>query len=396
MPSDFAVVGQKVSKRFRLYHERPRSLKERLVNLRKARYEEFWALDDVSFEIAQGESYAIVGANGSGKSTLLKCVAGILRPERGGVSTHGRMASLLELGAGFHPDLTGRENVFLNASILGLTKKETERSFDRIVEFAELESFIDMQVRHYSSGMYVRLGFAVAIHVDPEILLVDEVLAVGDERFQRKCLDRIDAFKREGRTIVLVTHAMDLVRRVASRAMFLDKGKVVSEGAPLEVIRSLRQTLHGESHTEAAAGEERGNRRITIHRVAIADGDGRERDVFRPGDDLQIIIDLEAPEPVEDVMVGIGISDDRDLIIGTNSELQGRPLSVVHGKARIRFICRSLPMQDRRYLITVGVTSKDSETVYHWQERYYSFICERTGLSDGILDIPVTMEVEAL
>ncbi len=396
MPSDLAVIGRNVSKRFRLYHERPRSLKERLVNLRGARFEEFWALDDVSFEIAQGESYAIVGANGSGKSTLLKCLAGILRPERGEISTHGRMASLLELGAGFHPDLTGRENVFLNASILGLTKKETERSFDEIVDFAELESFIDMQVKHYSSGMYVRLGFAVAVHVDPEILLVDEVLAVGDERFQRKCLDRIAAFQKEGRTIVLVTHAMDMMRRVATRAMFLDKGKTVIEGPPLDVIKSLRQTLHGESHTEADIGEERGNRRIQILRVVIADGDGAERHVFRPGDDLQVIVDLEAAEPVDDVMVGIGISDDRDLILGTNSEVQGRPLGVMHGKTRIRFVCRNLPMQDRRYLITVGVTSKDSETVYHWQERFYSFICERTGLSDGILDIPVSMEVEPL
>ncbi len=396
MPSNFAVIGKNVSKRFRLYHERPRSLKERLVSLRGARYEEFWALDDVSFEIDRGESYAIVGANGSGKSTLLKCVAGILRPERGGISTHGRMASLLELGAGFHPDLTGRENVFLNASILGLTKKETARAFDAIVDFAELESFIDMQVKHYSSGMYVRLGFAVAVHVDPEILLVDEVLAVGDERFQRKCLDRIEAFKRETRTIVLVTHSMDLVRRVASRAMFLDKGKTVVEGTPLDVIRALRETLHGESQTEADIGEERGDKRILIHRVAMTDGEGREKEVFRPGDDLHIVIDLEAQEPIDDVMVGIGISDDRDLILGTNSELQGRPLGVMQGKSRIRFVCRSLPMQDRRYTLTVGVTSKNSETVYHWQERFYSFICERTGLSDGILDIPVTMEVETL
>ena len=397
MPLDLAVVARDVSKRFRLYHERPHSLKERVVNLRKAKYEEFHALRNVSCEIHTGESFGLIGANGSGKTTLLKCIAGILRPDEGRISTWGRMASLLELGAGFHPDLTGRENVYLNASILGLTKRETERQFDDIVAFAELEPFIDMQVKHYSSGMYIRLGFAVAVHTDPEILLVDEVLAVGDERFQRKCLDRIAVFQRDGRTIVLVTHSMDMLRSVCTRAMFLDGGSVRAEGLPADVIRVFRDTLHGESHIEASPGEERGNRQIQILRVVITDGDGQEREVFRAGEDLVISIDIDAPEPVNDPMVGIAVYDEKDaLVLGTNSDILGVSLGVLHGKAKVRFRCDGLPMQDGRYLISVGVTSRDHRTVYHWQEKAYPFVSERTGLADGRLVIPVSMDVESL
>src|SRR5262249_30415863 len=185
----------------------------------------------------------LLGHNGSGKSTLLKCVAGILQPTTGEIRTHGRVAALLELGAGFNHELTGRENIFMNASILGLSKRETEKVFDEIVAFSELDKFIDMQVRHYSSGMYVRLGFAVAVNVDPDILLVDEVLAVGDEAFQRKCLERVARFQREGRTILFVTHAADLVRKVCDRAIVLDHGHLVSDSAPGEAVRTFRETL---------------------------------------------------------------------------------------------------------------------------------------------------------
>ena len=242
-----AVRVEGVAKKFRLYHERAYSLKERIVNFRRARYEEFWALKDVSLEIAHGETAGLVGPNGSGKSTLLKLTAGIIRPTAGRIETHGRIASLLELGAGFHPDLTGRENVYLNASILGLTRKETDRHFDEIVAFSELETFIDTQVRHYSSGMYIRLGFAVAIHVNPQILIVDEVLAVGDESFQKKCLDRIRQFQSEGRTIVFVTHALGTVEDVCNRAFLLYQGRLAHEGDPREVVGEYRRRVQAEA-----------------------------------------------------------------------------------------------------------------------------------------------------
>src|SRR5947208_6871804 len=230
-----AITVDGISKRFRLYRERPTSLKERIVRFRM-HAEELWALRDVSFDVPQGQTLGLIGPNGSGKTTLLKVIAGILRPTEGIVTTRGRVAALLALAAGFHPELTGRENVYLNAAILGLSRRETDRLFDDIVAFAELEDFVDNQVKFYSSGMYVRLGFAVAVHVDPAILLVDEVLAVGDIAFQRKCLDKVEEFRREGRTIIFVTHAPDLVRRICDRVVRLNQGRIVREGAPVDVV----------------------------------------------------------------------------------------------------------------------------------------------------------------
>src|ERR1700694_52006 len=221
MKPSIEVVG--VSKRFRLYHEKYSSLKERVIHLGRNPYEEFWALSDINLEIDEGTTVGLLGHNGSGKSTLLKCIVGILQPSKGEIRSRGRMAALLELGAGFHPDLTGRENIFLNASILGISRKEIFTKLDDIVSFAELEPFIDNQVKYYSSGMYVRLGFAVAVNLDPDILIVDEVLAVGDEAFQRKCLDRVRQFQRDGKTIVFVTHAADSVRAICEKVAVLDR-----------------------------------------------------------------------------------------------------------------------------------------------------------------------------
>ncbi|TAL44746.1 MAG: ABC transporter ATP-binding protein, partial [Salinibacterium sp.] len=229
-----------VSKRFVIRKEK--SLKERLVNFGRSNIhkEDFWALKDVSFDVQGSTTVGLLGANGSGKSTLLKAIGGILQPTKGEVLHRGRLAALLELGAGFHPDLTGRENVYLNAAILGLSRKETEKHFAEIVEFSGIEQFIDTQVKFYSSGMYVRLAFAVAVHVDPEILLVDEVLAVGDEPFQRKCMDRIRAFKAEGRTIVLVSHSAVAVGDLCDRGIVLRGGQVQYDGETATALRVLR------------------------------------------------------------------------------------------------------------------------------------------------------------
>src|SRR5439155_1693891 len=218
-----------VSKRFRMYREKPSSLKQRILSGR-VRAEDFWALRDVSFDVAEGEFFALNGQNGSGKSTLLKVIAGILRPSEGVVRQRGRIAGLLELGAGFHPELTGRENVYLNAAFLGLSHRKTDAVYDDIVEFAELREFMDTAVKFYSSGMLVRLGFACAVHVDPEVILIDEVLAVGDEAFQARCLDRVRTFQKEGRTIVLVTHALDMARQLCDRAAMLDHGVILALG----------------------------------------------------------------------------------------------------------------------------------------------------------------------
>jgi ABC-type polysaccharide/polyol phosphate transport system ATPase subunit len=247
-----AVIVDDVAKRFVLEHERSTSIKEAVLRgLRRATTEDFWALDGISFDVPSGSTFGLVGQNGSGKSTLLKCMARILRPDRGSITIDGRMSALLELGAGFHPELSGRENVYLNASILGLPASEVRRRFDDIVGFAGLERFIDTPVKNYSSGMYVRLGFSVAINVDPEVLLVDEVLAVGDEQFQQRCLGKFAELRSEGRTVVVVSHAMAMVRSLCDEAVWLDAGKVQTQGSAEDVVDAYLDAVRLASDEEA-------------------------------------------------------------------------------------------------------------------------------------------------
>ncbi|ACZ31587.1 ABC transporter related protein [Xylanimonas cellulosilytica DSM 15894] len=230
-----------VTKQFTLRHQR--SLKEiavRLLTRKGVDKDTFNALDEVSFQIAEGETVALLGFNGSGKSTLLKLISGVLQPDGGTVRTRGRVAGLIEVGAGFHPDLTGRENVFLNGAILGMTEAQIAEKFDEIIAFSEIEKFIDTEVKFYSSGMFLRLAFSVAVHSDPEVFLVDEILAVGDEPFQRKCLERIDALKSEGRTLVIVSHDLDLVSRICERGILLRKGRMIGDGSATDMVARLR------------------------------------------------------------------------------------------------------------------------------------------------------------
>jgi ABC-2 type transport system ATP-binding protein len=394
MPAPPALRVHDVHKRFRLYHERPSSLKERVVRFRRAHYDVFSALKGVSCEVEEGETFGLIGPNGSGKSTLLKIIAGVFRPDSGTVETRGRLVSLLELGAGFHPDLTGRENVYLNASILGLTRRDTDRHFDAIVMFAELEPFIDMQVKHYSSGMYVRLGFSVAAHLDPELLIVDEVLAVGDEHFQRKCLARIGRLQANGCTIIFVTHSLDLVRQICTRAAFLDQGEVVCMGRPDEVVAAFRRVIHAVEESEAP--EERGDRRVRVKRVDVTGGDGEPKEVFSPGDRLGLSVFAESDEQIDDWSVGIAIYDERGtLVFGTNTEIEAKRLDPIHGASRVRFVIPSVPFGEGDYRVEVGLTSRSERQVYHWQERSAGFRCRVVDLQQGILRLPVEVDVEA-
>jgi ABC-2 type transport system ATP-binding protein len=388
-----AITVEGVSKRFRLYRERPSSLKERLLRFR-VHAEELWALRDVSFEVPEGVTLGLIGPNGSGKTTLLKIIAGIIRPTSGRVTARGRIAALLALGAGFHPELTGRENVYLNASILGLSRAETDAVFDDIVGFAELEEFIDNQVKFYSAGMYVRLGFSVAVHVDPAILLVDEVLAVGDLAFQRKCLERIERFQREGRTLVVVTHAPDLVVRVCDEVVLLDRGRVVARGDPREVVRDFRRLM---SRTDLAYGWDRGTKEVEIVSSALFRADGTETDIFAPGDEVVIQVDLRAARRVEDPVVSFAIHDDQNqLVFGTNTDWRYGGIPFVEGKVRVQFVLKSLPFVEGRYYVTLGVHSRDSRTVYHLQEHRYSFDVVKGAENPGQVYIPVECRVERL
>jgi ABC-2 type transport system ATP-binding protein len=388
-----AIVVQDVAKRFRRYRERPTSIKERVVRVR-VHAEELWALKGVSIDVPEGQTLGLLGPNGSGKTTLLKLIAGILRPSRGSISTRGRIASLLALGAGFHNELTGRENVYLNAALMGLSRKETDKLFDQIVAFAELEEFIDNQVKFFSSGMYVRLGFAVAAHVDPAILLVDEVLAVGDLAFQRKCLDKVEEFQRDGRTIVLVTHAPDQVVRICDRAVILRAGEVVNEGNPHDVVRDFRMLM---SRQDLAYGWDQGSKEIEIVSAEIFGGQGETRAVFYPGDELVIQLDLKGNAPVHDPVVSFALHDDQNrFVYGTNSSWRHVTWPTFEGKQRVQFVLKSLPFVDGRYYVTLGVHSKDSKHVYHLQEQRYSFDMVRGEENPGQVWIPVECRTEPL
>jgi ABC-2 type transport system ATP-binding protein len=394
-----------VSKRFRLYHEKYQSLKERVIHFGRVPFEDFWALRDVSLEVAEGETVGLLGRNGSGKSTLLKCIAGILQPTEGRIQTVGRLAALLELGAGFHPDLTGRENVFLNASILGMDKRETERRFDEIVEFAGVEQFIDNQVRNYSSGMYVRLGFAVAINMEPDILLVDEVLAVGDEAFQRKCLDRIKRFQKEGRTIVFVTHDVERVRQICDRAAVLEDGRLVQVGTPGEAVRSLREHLFDTGPAPAASADNgdpsspvrRRNFRVRMTSVNVDHPHRGERAYLLPGESLRVDVEYHAAERVDDVIFGVGIFDGtgRELF-GTNTDILGVRVDAVEGPGRVRFDIGNVPFLDGTYFLTIGIHGSDDGNVYDWSDQEHHFEVLNPGRTAGLVELPVEVSLAVM
>jgi ABC-2 type transport system ATP-binding protein len=241
--SDVAVRVENVSKSFRMYQERNQTIKSAVMRGRASIHEDFWALRDVTFDVPAGSTFGLIGSNGSGKSTLLKCLAKIYFPNKGEISHYGRLAAMLEVGSGFHHELSGRENVFLNGSILGMTKKEITRKFDEIVDFSGVEKFIDQPVKNYSSGMYVRLGFAIAINVNPDILVVDEVLAVGDAEFRAKCYQKFDDFKREGKTVILVSHDMKTVEAMCDHAAWLRQGLLVTEGKASTTIKAYTDSF---------------------------------------------------------------------------------------------------------------------------------------------------------
>jgi ABC-2 type transport system ATP-binding protein len=387
-----AIDVDRISKRFRVYHDRPTSLKERLLRFRRARAEEFWALRDISVQVNEGRTIGLVGPNGSGKTTLLKIIGGILRPTEGRVETRGRIAALLELGAGFHPELTGRENVYLNASILGLSKRETDRHFDDIVAFSELQNFIDNQVKTYSSGMFVRLGFAVAVHVDPRLLLVDEVLAVGDEAFQRKCIARVRELQREGRTIVFVTHAMQLVHQICDEAVLLDRGRVHTQGDVNDVIKAFRLVM---MQGKADVSAEELTKELEITGVELLDRDGRPTSMIAPGEGLTIQVDLAAERPVDDAVITLWVVNDRDeWIWDTTTELEGVSLGTLDAKHRVTFHLRSIPLFEGRYNLSVGIHTRDKKTAYDWHHQRYVFEVVRY-LEKGMV-VPTEVRVERL
>ena len=357
------------------------------------------ALSGVSFEVAPGDSFGVIGGNGSGKSTLLKILSGLLKPTKGKVSVNGRVAALIELGAGFHPEISGRENIFINGAVLGLSKKQIEERYERIVAFSGLADFIEEPVKNYSSGMYVRLGFSVAIHTDPEILLVDEVLAVGDEAFGRQCIRRIEEHLADGNSLLLVSHSLDLVEEVCSRVLWLDRGHVMRIGEPREVIDAYRQFVaesEGARHLEekeAASPEDAdrwgsGAARINEARLEIGpEGAGEEGYVLESGTPVSFVLEAQvAPNqaPLEDFVFGILVQTPRGVECwGTNTELAGLEPESFSGKATVRLHCPALRLSDGEYTVDVAVHARDG-TPYDYRRNSFSFTVRSSARGVGI------------
>jgi rfaE bifunctional protein nucleotidyltransferase chain/domain len=411
-----AVVAKDVAKVYRrfLHKNQLKTLKSALLTgsllSDLSPDQTFSALDGVSFEVPRGTTFGVIGENGSGKSTLLKLMAGITPPTRGSLTVDGRISALIELGAGFHPEISGRENVAINGIMLGLSRREVAERFDDIVAFAELQDFIDAPVKTYSSGMYMRLGFAVAIHVDPDVLLIDEVLAVGDEAFTRKCLDKIGEFRRRGKTIVLVTHSLGLVEKMCDETLWLRHGKLVDQGDPRRVVDAYLTYVAGgeeallarEATAAAATAAEEpaaahgyregrwGGREVEITSVRLLDDRGRPRHVYVPGESLTVALGVRAAQDVTDFVFGVGLFTAEGVqVYGTNTHLEEYVPRLAAGEGQVKLTLRDLRLVEGTYLLDVAAHRRDG-TPYDYLRGLHSFRVKSRVKDVGIYRPPHT------
>lgn len=375
-----AIEIKDLSKSFRLYTRKTESAIERFLMLKRSRYEKLWALKDINLTVEEGRVVGIIGPNGSGKSTLLKVLSNIYRPDSGTWHCKGNLAALLELGAGFHPELTGRENIYLNGSILGLTRREINDRFDEIVEFSGLERFLDTPIKNFSSGMVVRLGFSVAMSIDPDVLLIDEVLGVGDLNFSKKSFLKIKSFAEAGRTILFVSHDLSVVGSFADEVIWLDEGRIRGQGRPEEIINGYMQDLQirrEELHSKGRAmqadmqRERSGSHEVTIEQVKFYAPDGEERYLFNAGDNMVIEIEYQARQeiPSHSLYLAIHAFDGR-MIIGPLLRPYEAPLN---GKGKIRAEIKGLPILKGEYFLSVGLFQDDWVNAYDFHDKYYRF-----------------------
>ena len=377
-----------VSKHYTLSAGSSRSFKAAALDLLRPKRRQrriIKALDNVSFEVQRGETLGIIGANGAGKSTLLSLITGTIQPTHGAIQTAGAMSSLLELGAGFHPDLSGRENVFLYGAIMGMSRAYMRDRFDAIVEFAGLEEFIDQPVKYYSSGMYVRLGFAVAVEVDPDILLIDEVLAVGDANFQQKCIAKMEEFRQRGRTMLIISHDLHTIQKVSDRILLLDHGSVMGMGTPTEMIDQYeaqeRNERCGSFRREWGSGE------VTIHGVELRDGVGEVASEIKPGaGGLQIDLQYRTAMRIERPIFGFSIADaEGHTVHGSNTQQAGLKLDAIEGEGRLRLALPDLPLAPGSYMLSLSAHSWDHKTNFHRLDHAYPFIVASDTVCDGCL-----------
>jgi ABC-type polysaccharide/polyol phosphate transport system ATPase subunit len=395
MPAAVSFKG--VSKRFRIYHQRHENLKEVVLRRRRGVYEEFYALRDVSFDVQPASTVGIIGSNGSGKTTSLKLIARILHPNAGQVSVHGRVSALLELGTGFHPDYTGRENIFLNGALLGLRRDLIRRRLDDIIGFAGMERFIDNPVKTYSSGMYMRLGFAIAVNVDPDVLLVDEVLAVGDADFAQKCYDRINRFRSEGKTIVFVSHDLSAVRRFCDRAIWIDRGIINADGNPNEVTAQYladaeRRTQTARDAADEAAGPDAPAARIS--RLELLGGDGQPQYVFEPADALRVRISYHCNRPIDQPVFGMWIvRNDGVNCFGSNTRTAGPQLPRLEGSGSVTITVPHLNLLEGGYLLSVMI-GDELATYDLWEHRLEFRVRQNDADPTGLVFMPARWTID--
>jgi len=364
---------------YRLYHDRAVTLRETMMNLfnRKTRIENFRALDNVSIGIEPGESVAIIGSNGAGKSTTLKILAGIYMPTSGTAESAGRITSLLDLGVGFHPDLTGEENLMLNGAMLGLNRHEMKKLVPEIAEFAQLSRFMDTPVKYYSNGMFMRLGFSLATAVDPDILLVDEVLAVGDAGFQEKCYQRIWDFREKGRTIIFVSHDLDAVSKLCGRAVWLHDGRIMMDGGPQEVLSGYLKKSHAinkKSLSGTATPKEWGTREVWFDSVTLRNADGIPSSTYQRGERIVVdtLIKSRFPSAVENVVFGFSLHRmDGETVIGSNNLEMNQPLLSFTGSVSARIEIDLDIEEPGIFLMGLALTDPEAGMDYHWQEFFY-------------------------
>ena len=383
-----AIKLENVGKRYRVCHERS-MLVNKINPFRRGYYEDFWALRDINLEVREGETLGIIGVNGSGKSTLLTILLGITKPTEGSVEVNGRVAGLLELGAGFHPELTGRENIYINASILGLSRREIDERFDDIVDFAGIREFIDVPVKTYSSGMYVRLGFSVAVHVDPDILIIDEVLAVGDFAFQEKCLEKMNEFKEKGKTIVIVSHNPNIIKDICGRALLIANGRLIEDGAVDYVVKTYTSVIdQGEikHYRYGTLGAE-------IISAELLNKDMENTSVINSGKETTIRVKIKFNEDVNNPIFGFIIKDrQRVQVYATNTLWGGTHLGNFKKDDEIIIDSnQKMPLIKGIYSITIALAYSDAKRFYDWQENIVSFEIRGGDTSEGIVDLNSTI-----
>lgn len=417
-----AIEVQKVWKRFKIYQDKPTTLKEKILYKSKGVFQEKWVLEDITFSISKGKMIGFIGRNGSGKSTLLKILTKILVPDQGEVSIYGRVSSLLELGAGFHMDFTGRENIYMNASIFGLNRKEIDKILDDIIRFSELESFIDNPVRTYSSGMYMRLAFSIAIHVDPDVLLIDEILAVGDTAFQRKCINKIEDFKRLGKTIVIVSHDNGTMERLCDEIYWIHKAKIRQFGTPREVIRDYLDSLSQEEEvrlqveeieeqnkkvveindeeidTKKVENNEEtikrwGNKNVEIKNILLKDGEDKQKQIYQKGSPMIIEIHYDTKKMVDKAAFGFAVfGNDGTFCYGTNTFIDKYDFPMLpNGIMTIRI--ESLNLTEGKYTLDIACHHIDG-TPYDYITNAATFHIHSHENDQGVAFIPHKWEVK--